>query len=327
MPTIGPTGRFSTLLGDQQERPMHISILIGGEPVGVFRAPEEVVAEAVAAEQDGFNSAWCIHFSRGIDSMTMLAAAAQRTSRIELGVGVVPTYPRHPVALAQSAATVQSLSGGRFVLGVGVSHRPVIEGMHGLDYSSQVGHLREYLTVLGGLLGEGEASFAGDHYRVEAAITVRGTSRVPVIVGALAPAMCRLGGELADGVTTWLAGPKSLEEVVVPAVTEGAQAAGKALPRVVAGVPVAVDRDRDRARAAANRTFGMYGNLVNYQRLFDREGVDGPADMVITGDEQTVRSRIRALFDSGATDVWAVPFDTGIGTEATRELLTELVVS
>ena len=303
---------------------MRISILIGGEPVGVFRSPEEVVAEAVAAERDGFSSAWCIHFSRGIDSMTMLAAAAQGTSRIELGVGVVPTYPRHPVALAQSAATVQSLSGGRFVLGVGVSHRPVIEGMHGLDYSSQVGHLREYLTVLGGLLGEGEASFAGDHYRVEAAITVRGTSRVPVIVGALAPAMCRLGGELADGVTTWLAGPKSLEEVVVPATIEGAQAAGRTEPRVVAGIPVAVDGDRGRARVAANRTFGMYGNLVNYQRLFDREGVDGPAEVVITGDEPTVRSRIRDLFDAGATDVWAVPFDTGIGTEATRDLLADL---
>jgi len=306
---------------------MRISILIGGEPVGVFRAPEEVVAEAVAAEQDGFTSAWCIHFSRGIDSMTMLAAAAQRTSRIELGVGVVPTYPRHPVALAQSAATVQSLAGGRFVLGVGVSHRPVIEGMHGLDYSSQVGHLREYLTVLGGLLGEGEASFAGDHYRVEAAITVSGTSRVPVIVGALGPAMCRLGGELADGVTTWLAGPKSLEEVVLPATREGAEAAGRTAPRVVAGIPVAVDGDRGRAEAAVNQTFSFYRTLAIYQRQFAREGVDGPADVVITGDERTVRSRIRALFEAGATDVWAVPFDTGIGTEATRELLAELVAS
>jgi len=303
---------------------MRISILIGGEPVGMFKAPEDVVGEAVAAEEDGFSSAWCIHFSRGIDAMTMLAAAAQRTSHVELGVGVVPTYPRHPVALAQSAATVQSLSGGRFVLGVGVSHRPVIEGMHGLDYSSQIGHLREYLTVLDGLLGEGEVSFAGDHYRVEAAINVPGTSRVPVIVGALAPGMCRLGGELADGVTTWLAGPKSLEEVVLPAASEGAEAAGKPPPRVLAGIPVAVDRDRDRAGAAANRTFGMYGNLVNYQRLFAREGVDGPADSVITGDERTVRSRIQALFDAGATDVWAVPFDTGIGIGATRALLADL---
>ena len=303
---------------------MRLSILIGSEPVGLFKGPLEVVEEAVEAERDGFDSAWCVHFSRAIDSMTMLAAAAQRTSRIELGVGVVPTYPRHPVALAQSAATVQSLSGGRFVLGVGVSHRPVIEGMHGLDYSSQLGHLREYLTVLGGLLGPGEASFAGDHYRVEAAITVPGASRVPVIVGALAPGMCRLGGELADGVTTWLAGPRSLEEVVLPATTAGAEAAGKPTPRVVAGIPVAVDGNPERAEAAANRTFGMYGNLPNYRRLFDREGVDGPGELVITGDGATVTAGVQALFDAGATDVWAVPFDTGIGTDATRELLLDL---
>ena len=306
---------------------MRITILVGGEPVGVLRSPGQVVEEAVAAEQDGFGSAWCIHFSRGMDSMAMLAAAAQRTSRIELGVGVVPTYPRHPVALAQSAATVQSLAGGRFVLGVGVSHRPVIEGMHGLDYSSQLGHLREYLTILDGLLGEGEASFAGEHYRVEAAITVPGTSRVPVIVGALAAGMCRLGGEFADGVTTWLAGPKSLEEVVLPATTEGAEAAGRSSPRVVAGIPVAVDGNAERAEAAAAKTFRMYGNLVNYRRLFDREGVDGAAELVITGGEETVRERIQDLFDAGATDVWAVPFDTGIGTGATRDLLRELAAT
>ena len=139
--------------------------------------------------------------------------------------------------------------------------------------------------------------------------------------------MCRLGGEFADGVTTWLAGPKSLEEVVLPATTEGAEAAGRSEPRVVAGIPVAVDGDRDRAEAAVNRTFAIYGSLVNYQRLFAREGVDGPADVVITGDERTVRSRIQDLFDAGATDVWAVPFDTGIGTGATRDLLVELVTS
>ena len=303
---------------------MNITILIGGEPIGVFKSPEAVIDEAVAAEQDGFGSAWCIHFSRGIDSLTMLAGAALRTSTIELGVGVVPTYPRHPVALAQAAATVQSLSGGRLVLGVGVSHRPVIEGMHGLDYSSQIGHLRDYLTVLDGMLGTGSVSFSGDHYRVEAAINVPGTSKPPIIVGGLAQAMCRLAGEKADGVTTWLAGPKSLEDVVVPAVNEGAESTGRPAPRVVAGIPVAVDDDPDRAGAAAAQTFGMYGNLVNYRRLFDREGVDGPADLVITGDSKTVRSRIQALFEAGATDVWAVPFDTGIGTEDTRNLLIEL---
>lgn len=231
------------------------------------------------------------------------------------------------MALAQSAATVQALAGGRFVLGVGVSHRPVIEGMHGLDYSSQIGHLREYLTVLNGLLTDGSVSFEGEHYRVHGEFTVPGTSPVPVIVGALAAGMCRLGGELADGVTTWLAGPKSLEEVVVPAVTEGAGAAGRPAPRVLAGIPVAVDPDRDRARDATARIFGRYGTLVNYRRLFEREGVDGPVDLAITGHENTVRTRIQALFDAGATDVWAVPFDTGPGTGATRELLLELATT
>ena len=306
---------------------MRISIMFGSEAVGVPLSPADVVAEAVAAEREGFDSAWCTHFSRGIDSLTMMAVAARATSRIELGVGVVPTYPRHPVALAQSAATVQSLAGGRLVLGVGVSHRPVIEGMHGLDYTSQVGHLREYLEVLGGLLNEGSVSFAGEHYRVNASITTPGTSRVPLVVGALAPAMSRLGGELADGVTTWLAGPRSLEQVVVPAVVEGAEAGGRPSPRVLAGIPVAVDTDPERVQGAVARIFGGYGMLPNYQRLFDREGVAGPAELAITGDARAVRSGIRALFEAGATDVWAVPFDTGIGTVRTRELLIELATA
>lgn len=303
---------------------MRITIMFGSDALGILRTPGEVAAEAVDAEADGFASAWCTHITRGIDSLTTLAVAARATSRIELGVGVVPSYPRHPMALAQSAATVQALAGGRFVLGVGVSHRPVIEGMHGLDYTSQIGHLREYLIVLNGLLTDGSVSFDGEHYRVHGEFTVPGTSPVQVIVGALATGMCRLGGELADGVTTWLAGPKSLEEVVVPAVTDGADAAGRATPRVLAGIPVAVDSDRDRARTATARVFGRYGMLVNYRRLFEREGVDGPVELAITGDESTVTARIQDLFDAGATDVWAVPFDTGAGTGPTRELLLDL---
>lgn len=303
---------------------MRVIAPIGSETVGVPASPQEAAADAVKAERLGFGAAWCAHFSRGLDSLTVLAAAAAATSRIELGVGVIPTYPRHPVALAQSAATVQQLSGGRLTLGVGVSHRPLIEDMHGLDYSSQLGHLREYLTVLDGLLDGGSCSFAGEHYRVEASISVPGTSPVPVVVGALSPAMSRLGGELADGVTTWLAGPRSLEQVVVPAAAEGAEAAGRFAPRVIAGMPVALDSDRERAREAAARAFSRYGTLVNYQRLFQREGVDGPDDLVIFGDEDEVRSGLLALFESGATEVWAIPFDTGLGTAAALEFLAEL---
>lgn len=297
---------------------------LGGEAVGAPRPPRDAVAQAVSAEQDGFAEAWSVHFSRSSDSLATLAAAAALTTGIRLGVGVVPTYPRHPAALAQSALTVQSLSGGRFTLGVGVSHGQIIEGMHGLDYSDPLGHLREYLTVLTALLEKGQVSFAGNHYRTEMAIAVPDAATVPVLVGALGPQMSRLAGELADGVVTWLAGPRSLEQVVVPAVTSAAAAAGRRAPRVIAAVPVAVDPDLVRGRAAASEVFARYGALPNYQRLYEREGVDGAADLAVVGDAEAVAHGFEALRDAGATAVWAVVFPTGANAGRTRTVLSEL---
>lgn len=303
---------------------MRIITNLGGEAVGTPRPPRDVVLEAITAEREGFTEAWSVHFSRSSDSLATLAAAAAMTTDLQLGVGVVPSYPRHPAALALSALTLQSLSGGRFTLGVGVSHGPVIAGMHGLDYSDPLGHLREYLTVLIALVTAGEASFAGNHYRTEMSIAVPDATRVPVLVGALGPGMSRLAGELADGVVTWLAGPRVLEQIVVPAVTAAAEAAGRPAPRVVAAVPVAIDPDASRGRAAAAAVFARYGGLPNYQRLFEREGVDGAADLAVVGNEQTVADRLGAFVAAGATDVWAVPFDTGADAELTRRALVGL---
>ena len=303
---------------------MRLIATIGSESLGVARSPSDVVNDAVAAEKAGFRAAWCNHFSRHMDSLTMLAAAARATSRIELGVGVIPTYPRHPVALAQAAATVQELASGRLVLGVGVSHRVVIENMHGLDYSRPLRHLREYLTILNALLTDGQCTFSGEHYRVQAGIQFPGTGPVPLIVGAVGPAMCLLGGELSDGVNTWMAGARYIEQVVAPKALEGAESSGRPSPRIVAGIPVALDADPDRVREVAASTFAMYGMLPNYRRMLDRAGADGPADVVIGGDENTVRSGLQSFLDAGATDIWAVPFDTGHGTAETVEFLADL---
>lgn len=305
---------------------MRLVVNIGGEAVGRPRPPLDVAGEAAAAEAAGFDDAWSVHFARSSDALATLAAAAARTGRIRLGVGVVPTYPRHPAALAQSALTLQSLSGGRFTLGVGVSHRPVIEGMHGLDYSDPLGHLREYLTVLTALVRDGEVAFDGDHYRTEMAIAVPGASPVPVLVGALSPGTSRLAGELADGVVTWLAGPRALAGSIVPAVTAAADS-GRPPPRIIAAVPVAVDPDADRGREAAAQVFARYGALPNYQRLIAREGVDGPADLAAVGDAATVATRLRTLVDAGATDVWPVTFATGADPVLTTTVLRELAGS
>lgn len=289
---------------------MRIALGIGGEPLGVALAPAAVVARFEQAERDSFPSAWCTHFSRGIDALSVLAVAAGRTRRIALGVGVVPTYPRHPVALAQQAATVQALAGGRLTLGVGVSHRPAIEAMHGIPYERPAAHMRDYLAVLVPLLSEGHVNLDGELFQVHAEISVPETAPVSVIVGALSPLMARVAGEGCDGIVTWLAGPRTLERVLVPAVTETASRAGRRPPRIVAALPVAV-ADEAQARATADATFARYGTLANYQRLFEREGVSSPGQLAVVGDERAVERQLRRYAALGATELWPIAFPVG----------------
>lgn len=290
---------------------MRIAMNIGGDVLGRPSSPPEVVEQAQRAESEGFGSAWSVHFSRGYDALTALAVAGTRTEHIELGVGIVPTYPRHPLALAQQAATAQAFCGGRLTLGVGVSHRPVIEGLHGLTYVKPAAHLREYLTVLGPLLHGEEVSFAGEHYRVEGGFKVPGSQPVSVVVGALSPLMIRVAGELSDGTITWLAGPRTLGESIVPSLQAAAAEAGRQPPRVVAGLPLAVADDADAARAAAETTFARYGGLDNYRRLFDREGVRSVGELAIVGTQSQVEDQFRRYADAGVSELWAAVYPVG----------------
>lgn len=301
---------------------------IGGDVLGNPSSPPEVVDDARQAEADGFAAAWTVHFSRGYDALTTLAVAGVSTERIELGVGIVPTYPRHPLALAQQAATTQVFCGGRLTLGVGVSHRPVIEDLHGLPFTSPAAHMRDYLSVLGPLLRGEPVSYQGEHYRVEGGFSVPGTSPVSVVVGALSPRMVRVAGELSDGVITWLAGPRTLTEAIVPALTESASAAGRSRPRVVAGLPVAVTDDPDRARETARIRFARYEGLENYRRVFDREGVGSVAELVIVGTESEVEKQVERYAEAGVTELWPVVFPVGdeptVSISRTRAFLAQL---
>ena len=303
---------------------MRIAIGIGGEPVGEPTSPLEIVQEARRAEADGFPAAWSAHFSRGVDALSVLAVAGSHTNRIELGVGVVPTYPRHPLALAQQAATTQAICGGRLTLGVGVSHRPVIEDLHGIPYTSPAQHMREYLSVLGPLLREGRVTYRGAFYQVEGGFAVPGTGPVSILVGALSPRMVRVAGELADGVVTWLAGLRSLADVIVPGVQ--AAAAGRQ-PRIVAALPVAVCDDIESARTVAEKVFARYQGLDNYRRLFEREGVTSVGALVVAGTESHVEKQLRRYADIGVTELWPVVFPVGDrepSLRRTRALLASL---
>lgn len=300
--------------------------------LGIFYGGTNEVAgqvEAVVqAENDGFDSLWMGQVF-GPDVMTVLALAGQKTSRIQVGTSVVPTYTRHPHIMAQQALTTHAATNGRFNLGLGLSHHTVVEGMWGLSYDRPGVNMKEYLSVVMPLVNEGSVDFSGDFHRARASLQIPVPNPMPVLIAALAPMMLRLAGELADGTITWMAGPRALESHIVPRLTRAASAAGRPAPRVVAGIPIAVVDDVAAAREKAARAFRVYGSLPNYQRVLGKEGVDGPEDIAIVGDEAECERRIKDFASVGVTEFLAAFFPVGDDPHAslarTRALCKSLV--
>ena len=288
---------------------MRIGVFVGAS-VADLMTLDGLLARIRQAEEDGFDSFWIPHISaRGYDALTALALAGMQTSRIELGVGVVPTYPRHPAALAQQALTTATASGGRFALGIGPSHRPGIEDGFGLAYDSPARHTREYLSVMRPLLEQGAVEFAGEFYRVNLELAALERPACPVLVSALAPQMLRLAGELADGTVTWMAGPRAVGQHIAPRIRRAADSCGRAAPRVCVGLPTAVTGDESAARRKAAESYGRYGQLVNYRRVLDLEGVESPAEVAVIGDEASLRRQLETFAEAGATEFVANIFD------------------
>ena len=266
-----------------------------------------MVAEAAAAERDGFAAYWAPHIF-GHDALTALAVVGTQVPRIELGTSVVPTFPRHPHAIAQQAHTVAAASGNRFTLGIGLSHKIVIENMFGMSYDKPVRHLREYLSVLMPLSRNEPANFEGEMYKVHAGISAKGSNGFSVVVAALGEQMLRVTAAMADGTLTWCTGPATLAAHTIPTITRAAEEFGRPAPRVIAALPVCVTSDTEAAAARAAETFAAYGALPSYRAMLDREGVAGPADIAIIGSTDEVRNRVGALADIGVTDFAAVEF-------------------
>ncbi|MET0327125.1 MAG: LLM class F420-dependent oxidoreductase [Ilumatobacteraceae bacterium] len=268
---------------------------------------DDVVAEARLVEEQGFASYWAPQIF-GHDALTALAVVGREVPRIELGTSVVPTYPRHPMMLAQQALTTNAASGGRLCLGIGLSHQIVIESMMGMSFAKPVRHLREYLAVLGPLSRGEPVAFDGEDYRVHAGISVAGSSPFPIVVAALGPQMLKATAELADGTLTWCTGPETLATYTIPTITEAAEAAGRPAPRVIAALPVCVTDDVAAAHERAAKVFAVYGQLPSYRAMLDREGASGAADIAIIGRADEVSERVAALADVGITDFAAVEF-------------------
>jgi F420-dependent oxidoreductase-like protein len=289
-----------------------------------------VINEVVQAEADGFDSFWFPQISTGgFDALTTVSLAGTQTSRIALGTGVIPTYPVHPLPLAKHALTAQVACRGRLTLGIGLSHRPTIEDTMGLSYTSPARHMSEYLSVLRSLVNRGRVDFSGRFFNVSAELDVPGATPFPVVIAALAPRMLGVAGEQADGTITWMTGMRTIESHVSPRIRAAAQNAGTSQPRVCVGMPVAVTGDTNGTRQRAAQIYQRYGQLTNYRRMLDLEGVEGPSEVVVMGDEAAVEKQLRAYADAGATEFIASIFpgdsDESASIARTWDLLKGLV--
>lgn len=276
------------------------------------------------AHDDGFASAWMSHIF-GMDALTALAVAGGRVPEIEVGTAVVPTYPRHPAALAQQARTTALATGpGRLTLGVGLSHRVFVEELYGYSFARPLRHMDEYLSVLLPLLEGRPVSFSGETVQAQIRLTGPGEDRVPVLLAALGPKMLKLAAERTEGTVLWMTGPATVRDHIVPTIIAAAEAAGRPAPRVVCTLPVGVTNDPEGAYARAVTAFRAYGALPSYRAMLDREGVAGPADLAVIGDEDAVGAKLGELAKAGVTDFVAHEFLTGDDAVRTRKFLASL---
>ncbi len=284
----------------------------------------DVTAAVGAARDAGFDGVW-VPQTLSVDALTALAVAASAVPSIPLGTAVVPVQGRHPVPLAQQAFTVADAAGpGRFTLGVGVTHAVVSEAFYGFPYRDAVALCREELEALVGLLGpERRADLTGSYVTSHATLTTRGPAP-GLVVAALGPRMLELAGALSDGTVTWMTGPATLRETVVPVISAAASRAGRPAPRVIAGLPVCVTADPARARDAVRPRIEGAARMPSYRRQLAAEGLDDLADLAIVGDAGTVAARVAALAGAGVTELMADVFGTPDERDETRRVLTAL---
>lgn len=297
---------------------------IGINASGMLGNPDlaRIEGQARAAAEQGFHSFWLAQATT-IDALTVIGALGRDIPNIEFGTAVVPTYPRHPSMLAAQAMTTQALLGGRLQLGIGLSHKVMIEGYYGLSFDKPIRHMREYLSILMPLIETGSVDFEGETLTGHGAITMPAeTPPCDVLVAALGAQMLRLAGQRTAGTVLWMVGEKTIASHIAPRIRDAAAKAGRPEPRIVASLPVCVTDDEAHTRSRADRAFAMYGQLPSYRAMLDREGASSPTDVSILGSESYVRDRLHAIRDAGATEFSAVEFCRGDDErERTRELL------
>jgi F420-dependent oxidoreductase-like protein len=274
--------------------------------VSTGRSLQDAIERVRLAESLGYETAYVTHIA-GRESLTVVTAYALATSTIRVGTAVVPIYTRTPATMAQTAATIDELSGGRLTLGLGVSHRPVVEGWHGQTIDRPVAEMREYLSIVRAILrGENPPTGAKWHTGFHL-VGLDPRPELPIYVAALSPAMLRLAGEVGDGVLLWLCNPAYIRDVVVPEVTAGRERAGKSIDGfdIVPAVPCAVTDDPAGARAGMRRDLLPYFGLPFYRAMIERSGFGAEIEAfdAAAGDVERMQAAISDDFLEALTAI------------------------
>jgi F420-dependent oxidoreductase-like protein len=285
------------------------------------------------AESKGVPAFWLTMGGTSADATDVFSAAAMVTERIKLGTSIIPTWPRHPVALAQQCIALASLAPGRFRLGIGPSHHTSMGEIFGVEYKRPLSNLREYLTVLTQLLRTGEVKFEGRFAKTS--VKLPGPVDVPIMASALRPASFELCGELADGAISWVSPWPYLRDVALPAMKQAASAAGRATPPLVAHQPVYLGANKEDMLERSRAMLGRYATLPNYQGMMAASGhaetASGTIDpfleaLVVWGSDDAIVDQLGMRLAEGAGEIIVHPvFASGDNTPAYRERVFELV--
>jgi F420-dependent oxidoreductase-like protein len=308
--------------------------MLGAERGRYATKVERLRADARWAEEAQVASVWVPQVPDDFDALTLASIVGAETTRAEIGTAVVPIQPRHPIALAQHALSVQALLEGRLALGLGVSHHWIIDEMLGLPYDKPVATLASYLDVLDqALAGPGPVDVETDAFRVHNPLDITDLAPTPVLVAALGPMMLRLAGERTDGTILWMADEKAIGDHIAPTICAAADQAGRPSPRIVAGVPVCLcaEAEVDAAVTRTNRILSEAEVSPNYQKLLDRGDARQVGDILAAGTEAMIDKRLRSFADAGVTDVSVrvVPIGEGrdeliASSRRTRDYLASL---
>jgi F420-dependent oxidoreductase-like protein len=295
--------------GDRPLKDLVIGVQIATRDV------REAIDGILAADAAGVDVAWMTCGGVAPDPLAIYAAAAPRTQRIEFGTSIMPIFPRHPLALAQTALVVNALAPGRLRLGIGPSHEPAMRNVYGFDFARPLEYLREYVTILTTLFSGEPMRFHGR--RLHAETQLPAPAGIRVMVSALRHNAFALAGEHAAGGISWVTPPEHIRDVAIPALREGARKAGRDVPPAVVHVPVVVSSDEDAVWEQASTQLANYPRLPFYQAMWVEAGYPEAASgefsramfdgLVVHGDEEAVAERLRGLAAFGASEIIASP--------------------